>query len=1133
VSRTVCPSEADLRALLLGELPEPLCGSVSHHLESCASCESAARRLDGETESFVLTLRQVVPPGSGVMGSLSSTGPGTVPTPAPSPRWIADYQLLGEVGRGGMSVVYKARQFHPDRVVALKMILSGPHTDPGRRARFLAEADAIARLQHPHVVQIYEAGQHDGLPFLSLEFMAGGSLARRLGGRPQPPREAATLMEELARAVDYAHKQGVVHRDLKPANVLLTEQGYPKLADFGLAKFAENGLTTSGAILGTPAYMAPEQAAGDSRAVGPAADIYALGAILYELLTGRPPFQGATPLETLELALTQEPVPPSQLQGKLPRDLSTICLACLHKEPTARYRSAKALADDLSRFLDDQPIAARRMSRAGLAWRWCRRNPAVAALLGTVATLLIALTAVSSWTAWRFRTRAEASRAESQVRLFETKLAESRLALTSGQPGQRFESLRLLGEAARLAREEHWPADRLFAARNDAIASLTRFDVRTSRTFVDAWNGTSGSRAFSEDMSTEAWTLSEDGTVTVRRVDDGREIARVNCQSYQYPVHPLLSREGRFLAVWSSPRRGVTRLKSWDLSAPGREAVLDVEGDVQPLCWSFSEDGRRFAFGRAGGDVAIHDPATGQQLQVLRIGRKPATLEFHPSKPLLAVAAGNAVGLHEMGGGGIPTVLDHPALTGSLAWSHDGRWLAVETSDLKMHIWDAPARKEVMILDGFRDQGIVGGFNPAGDLMVTRDYGATRFWDARTGQQLLHTTGLVGTMFSLGGRIVSSGPDRSVLTFSELADRRCFRVLIRDPSWGRGAYRECSITPDGRVLIAGLSDGFGFWDLETGMPLAWQPWPAWSSWHGTLKSEPGGSLLINGPKGVTRWPVHEDPSSPRERRFGPPETVARPSSASCEVAASADGQVIARADYSEVTIWHRDRPVDPVRLAPLKDIRYVAVSPDGRRVATASHWYNQVRVWDAETGRLERELPAMLYTRVTFSPDGRWLATTGEGCRLWEVGSWTPRTLLTQERSKDTNSVAFTPDGRLIALQTNDGIIRLAEVASGREIARLESPGRERLRSMCFSPDGTLLAGPAEFQAIHVWDLRAIRDELSAIGLDWALPPYRPAARADTGPLEIRVIAEKSDIGRPVREAPRTPGDEPAPSTAK
>ncbi|HXG10786.1 MAG TPA: serine/threonine-protein kinase [Gemmataceae bacterium] len=274
---------------------------------------------------------------------------------------IAGYEILEVLGQGGMGVVYKARQTRLNRLVALKMIRAGANAGPQELERFRTEAEAVARLEHPNIVQIYEIGEQGGRPFLALEFVRGGSLARRLDGTPLPACQAARLVQTLARAVHHAHQQGIVHRDLKPANVLLTADGTPKIADFGLAKRldADRGQTQTGAVLGSPSYMAPEQAEGRIKEIGPAVDIYALGAILYELLTGRPPFQGATLLETLEQVRGHDPVPPRDLQPSVPRDLETVCLKCLEKTPGRRYASALELADDLQRFLDGDPIRAR------------------------------------------------------------------------------------------------------------------------------------------------------------------------------------------------------------------------------------------------------------------------------------------------------------------------------------------------------------------------------------------------------------------------------------------------------------------------------------------------------------------------------------------------------------------------------------------------------------------------------------------------------------------------------------------------------------------------------------------------------------------------------------------------------
>jgi tRNA A-37 threonylcarbamoyl transferase component Bud32 len=324
--------------------------------------------------------------------STATLGPGA-PNAAASevPRAIGEYEILEVVARGGMGVVYKARHPVLKRTVALKMLRADFHAAAWEGVRFKAEAEAVARLQHPNIVQIHEVGEADGRPFIALEFAEGGNLAQRLGKQPQPPREAARLVETLAAATHLAHARGIVHRDLKPANVLLAADGTPKIADFGLAKQldASSEQTQTGTMLGTPAYMAPEQASGQSHTAGPAADVYGLGAILYEALTGRPPFRGRTPLETLEQVKNRDPDSPARLNPKVPRDLETICLKCLHKEPEKRYSSARELADDLGRFGRGEPVLARPVGTGERLVKWVRRRPAVAGLLAAVLVLAL------------------------------------------------------------------------------------------------------------------------------------------------------------------------------------------------------------------------------------------------------------------------------------------------------------------------------------------------------------------------------------------------------------------------------------------------------------------------------------------------------------------------------------------------------------------------------------------------------------------------------------------------------------------------------------------------------------------------------------------------------------------------
>jgi tetratricopeptide (TPR) repeat protein/tRNA A-37 threonylcarbamoyl transferase component Bud32 len=310
---------------------------------------------------------------------------------------VPGYEVFEVLGKGGMGVVYRARQLGLNRVVALKMILHTEQADEDQQRRFRIEAAAVARLQHPHVVQIHEVGQVSGRPYFSLEYCAGGSLEKELDGTPWEAKAAAQLVERLAEAVAAAHAAGIVHRDLKPANVLLSADGTPKVADFGLARRLDaQTQTKTGAVVGTPSYMAPEQAAGKAQEVGPAADVYALGAILYELLTGRPPFVAVHWMEVVRQVLQEEPVAVRRLQPEVPRDLETVCHKCLEKDPKRRYASAAALAEDLRRFVNDEPIKARHVGSVEKLGRWCRRNPAVAGLTAAVLLLMAVGTAVST-----------------------------------------------------------------------------------------------------------------------------------------------------------------------------------------------------------------------------------------------------------------------------------------------------------------------------------------------------------------------------------------------------------------------------------------------------------------------------------------------------------------------------------------------------------------------------------------------------------------------------------------------------------------------------------------------------------------------------------------------------------------
>ncbi len=348
--------------------------------------DATTARDGGATADFVLG------PGAGLLAAADTERivPPTGRNRAEEIPRITGFEILSVLGAGGMGIVYKARQMRLDRYVALKMIRAGAGARPGDLRRFEAEARAVAAIDHPNIIKIFEIDEHDGLPYFALEYVEGGSLARRIEGKPQPVDEAAQITEILARALDVTHRRGIIHRDIKPANILLGVDGTPKIADFGLVKRqeADSSQTRTGSILGSPSYMSPEQATGAEK-VGPEADQYALGATLYEMLTGRPPFRGTSVLDTLDMVRKREPVPPSQLLPRMPRDLETICLKCLQKDPARRYPDVAALAEDLARFRRGEPIVARPISAPERLWRWCLRNRGVAALAAAVALLLV------------------------------------------------------------------------------------------------------------------------------------------------------------------------------------------------------------------------------------------------------------------------------------------------------------------------------------------------------------------------------------------------------------------------------------------------------------------------------------------------------------------------------------------------------------------------------------------------------------------------------------------------------------------------------------------------------------------------------------------------------------------------
>ncbi len=492
------PDPASIAAFVAGKLTGEPSASIAKHLDTCASCREvyhAQREMPGmNTDGLSHKSDTASPPAARPSDTLPDSGwdSRAVPDqPSTQVRFSADgeltswhhrpmaaaaehhpqtasgipfddYELIEEIASGGMGIVYKARQVKLNRLVALKMIKAGQLADDHDVRRFYTEAEAAARLDHPGIVPIYEVGNHQGRHFYSMAFVEGESLEKRISGTPLPAREAADLLKRIAEAIAYAHSQGVIHRDLKPANVLLDEAGQPKVADFGLAKNlqAESDLTHTGMVMGTPSYMPPEQAQGDPARIGPRSDIYSLGAILYCMLTGRPPFKAATPLDTLRLLLEHEPIAPRQLTPQTPQDLETICLKCLSKDPGGRYATADELAEELGRYLRGEPIHARPIGPFARAWRWCRRNRAVASLAGAVMVVLLAGIGVSSYFAHAANIRAKEARMAAEV-------AQQEKARADAKANEALAEKRRADEAARLAQAET-------AARQEALENETR-----------------------------------------------------------------------------------------------------------------------------------------------------------------------------------------------------------------------------------------------------------------------------------------------------------------------------------------------------------------------------------------------------------------------------------------------------------------------------------------------------------------------------------------------------------------------------------------------------------------------------------------------------------------------------------
>ncbi|MCC6234099.1 MAG: serine/threonine protein kinase, partial [Verrucomicrobiales bacterium] len=519
-----------------------------------------------------------------------------------------DYEILGEVARGGMGVVYRARQVSLNRVVALKVLLGGGFVGESGRQRLRSEAAAAARLKHPHIVAVHDAGEWEGQPYFAMEFVAGPTLSEVLRDGPLRLARAVHLVETVARAVHYAHEQGIVHRDLKPSNILLDGEDQPRVADFGLARAEAEAAdaTRTGTVLGSPAYMPPEQARGQVRRIGPRSDVYSLGAVLYETLTGHPPFLAESPTAVLELVKHTEPVPPRRLNASVPADLETICLRCLEKEPEGRYASAAELAEDLARFRRGEPVHARPLGPVARGLRWARREPALAMVWGLTAALALGSSAAAWWIG-RERDVAVVAQRETREALLVARGAQARAVVRSERMGQRREALAAVAEAARIRVTRE--------LRDSAIVALTRWDVQlTNEWTARARQGASWAVApdlKSEVSETAPGVLSwrDPGTGRVRAVLDGGELGEVvNVPAFDLLSGYVAAAHARGdLAVWrldAAPRR-VLRV---DVGAPGVESRRFRPYDFRP-------GSAELVVARPGAGLELYSLETGERVR--------------------------------------------------------------------------------------------------------------------------------------------------------------------------------------------------------------------------------------------------------------------------------------------------------------------------------------------------------------------------------------------------------------------------------------------------------------------------------------------------------------------------------------
>jgi WD40 repeat protein/tRNA A-37 threonylcarbamoyl transferase component Bud32 len=1050
----------------------------------------------------------VLRPASGLgSGAEEQTGDQLNRPPEPpavmSPEWFVgrsfgDYELLEEIGRGGMGVVFKARQRGLNRVVALKMNLAGQLASPIDVQRFRTEAEAVAQLQHPHIVQVFQVGEHEGLPYMALEYATGGSLARQLNGTPFRPTEAARLVETLARAMQAAHERGIVHRDLKPANVLLTGDGSPKITDFGLAKKFDDaaGLTVSGAIMGTPSYMAPEQAEGKGQAIGPVTDVYALGAILYELLTGRPPFKAVTRLDTILQVLNEEPVPPRQLQSKTPRDLETICLKCLAKESDRRYKSAEALAEDLENWLAERPIRARPVGLWERNWKWIQRQPAVATLVlvGSVAAFVFVAFLVRTLD----NTALEATNDQLQKALGEAERAKHSEEDQKSQTEKVKAELEKYLYFSRVARAEHecgvGDVGRAKALLEACPAFLRHWEWHY-------WRGRSYVPRRTHHLETDpvnAVAYSSDGKKLAFAgrdhsvwVGDG-QLAWVNLKGLVLRGHTgpvacvTFSPDGQTLASASHDQT----IKVWDLAqrqvdfqrdepATGHETFTHRghKGPVRGVV--YSPDGRFLASASDDQTVKIWNTATGKELLTLREHAGPVrAVAYSPDGQFLASASNDrTVKMWDVAAAQTAFTLDqHIGQVVSVAFHPNGQQLAAATEEAgrqgEVKVWDLTTRKALFTIPGHPGGTRSVAFSPDGGRLASAGNDQViRFWDGTTGRLLLtlrgHTTAVTGLAFHPDGSLLASaGGEPGTAGEVKVWELTCPKNPVELRGHG-GPVNGVAISPDSDRLASASDDRtVKVWDLTTDREIFTL------EGHGgavtSVAFSPRMLWLASGSQDATVRIWDATTGKPVHVCCGHKGRVSG-------VTFSPDGQRLASAggeagQPGEVIIWEVASGKEILRLSGhASSIASVAFHPNGQRLASAGA-DRSVKVWNAITGQVIFDVTGhfLPVTSVGFGPDDL-LASGGQDrtVRIWNSATGKLVHLLQGDLS-EINGVAFSSDGKRLVAGGADGAVKLWDPVMGLEACTLPR-STKGVFSVVFSPDGQRIATGHRDGTMMIW----------------------------------------------------------------